>query len=158
MRRLVMLALLWLVTGCSATFSTQVDDFSVPISNTFEEICWVQVDASGAPPISAATYRAQATYDSTVSVTESVKVQFFGRADNPGSDCTPPNGNDTPLSGVYELARKSSQPIEIGGGEFGRELGRLVEGGTFWLGATAAHNFGFGEELRFTDGRISVVF
>ena len=60
------------------------------------------------------------------------------------------------LSAVFELERESSQLVEVGGVEYGPSLGELVNGGDFWIGATAAGNVGVNERLHFEDGRIVV--
>lgn len=159
-RSLVTLTLVGLIAACSPSFSTRVEDFSVPIDNTLGQICWVRVDTSRAPSIRAATYRAQAIYDpGSLGATNSVRVQFFGRADDPQGGCTARDEtSDVPLSETFELERSASQAIEVGGQAYGAELGQLVNQGIFWLGAVASDNVGINEQLHFKDGRISVTF
>lgn len=158
--RLVSTIMLVLLVACSAAFSIGVADFSVPIGNSFEKICWEPVDASSAPRVRTATYRALATYDpGSLGLTERVEVQFFGRSVAPASTCTTPDEvTDMPLSEVFALERENSQAIEIGGAAYGTTLGNLVNDEPFWLGATAAGNIGVGERLNFEDGRVFVGF
>lgn len=154
------LTLLALV-ACAPTFSTGVGDFSTPIANSLGQICWVEVDASGAPTIRTATFRANATYHpGAFTITDRVKIQILGRQEAPDSDCTARDeSEDVALSQPFELEREASQVIEVGGDSFGAELAHLVNQGTFWLGASAAGNVGVGEErVTFEDGRISVGF
>jgi len=151
---------LFALVACSAAFSLGVADFSVRIANTLGRTCWVKVDTAGSPVISAATYLADATYDSgALALSDSVTVQFFGRREAPADTCTAGGEvDDLPLSAAFKLKREASQPIAIGGATYGEDLGGLVNAGVFWLGATAAGNVGLGEELRFKNGRITVGF
>ncbi len=158
MRVLAFLSLTALVS-CASIFSIKVADFSVPIANSLGQICWVKVDSSGAPQLRTATYGAQAAYDpGLIGVTDSVNVQFFGRSEAPASGCTSRDpAADEVLSAVLEL-KSDAQHIEVGGASYGAALGELANAGFFWLGATAEGNAGVGEELHFTNGRISVGF
>jgi hypothetical protein len=119
----------------------------------------VKVDNAGAPKVRTAAYTALAAYDAgLVELTDSVKVRFYGRAQAPAGSCTPRDeATDQELSPVLEL-RSEAQRIEVGGASHGQVLGALANAGSFWLGASAQGNVGFGEELHFSDGRISVGF
>ena len=150
--------LLVLLTGCSAAFSLRVTDFSVPIANTLGQVCWVRVDPPAGPEVRTASYLGQATYDAgSVPLSERVAVQFFGRSTAPQGACSERReATDVQLSGVFELESETSQLVEVGGAEYGPALADLVNGGAFWLGATAGGNVGVNERLYFTDGRIVV--
>lgn len=158
MRILVVVCLAVLVS-CAGIFSVDVADFSVPIANSLGQICWVKVDSSGAPQVRTATYGAQVTYDpGVIEVTDSVKVQFFGRSEAPAGSCTNRDqAADEELSAVLDL-KTVAQHIEVGGASHGAALAELAGAGFFWLGATAQGNAGLGEQLHFTNGRISVGF
>lgn len=160
MRPLSLLTLIALLAACSPTFSSRVDDFSVPIANTLGQVCWTRVDTGGAPRIRAATYQAQAIYDpGSLGLTNQVEVQFFGRAAQPAATCTAHDAStDVQLSNVFPLERRTAQPITVGGESYGVELGQLVNEGVFWLGASATDNVGVNERLHFEDGRIAVTF
>lgn len=162
MKRMVGFVLLALVAlaACSPTFSTTVGNFSTPITNSLGRICWIEVDTSRAPGIGTATFRADATYDpGALALTDRVEVQIFGRAGAPASTCTERGEDVLPLSEPFELEREETQPIEVGGDAYGADLAGLVNGGGFWIGASAAGNVALGEEsIDFEDGRISVGF
>lgn len=162
MRLSAILLFVLVLTACSPEFSVAVDDFSTPIASSLGQVCWVEVDASGAPAISTATFRANATYDpdSLPTLTERVELQIFGRGDRPEAPCTGQDDEtDVPLSQPLELEREVAQPIEVGGSVYGTELAGFVNMGTFWLGASAAGNVATGEEVvHFEDGRITVGF
>lgn len=157
-RSLVLLGLAALI-GCSPVFSIGVDDFSVPIANTLGQICWVRIDASGAPNVRTATYSAKAAYDAgLVGVTDSVRVQFYGRAEEPAGSCTSRDERaDEQLSPVFEL-KSEAQTVVVGGASYGHTLGTLASAGVFWLGASAQGNVGIGEQLHFSQGHLSVGF
>ncbi|MEX2536698.1 MAG: hypothetical protein WD273_13970 [Trueperaceae bacterium] len=157
---LSVLALL-LLAACSPSFSTSVGAFSTPIGNSLGRICWQEVDASGAPPISTATFRANATYNAgALAVTDRVELRFFGRLREPEAECTDGDSSaNIVLSEPFELERETAQEIEVGGENYGSSLADLVNQGTFWLGASAAGNIAIGEEsVLFEDGTIFVGF
>lgn len=159
MRHSILVNLVSLIglVACSPVYSIKVNDFSVPIANTLGQICWVEVDNSGSPQVRTATYAAQAAYAAgIVEVTESVNVQFYGRVEKPGGGCTTrEEAVDRELSHVFELSA-DAQRIEVGGAAYGPTLAAIANAGVFWLGASAQGNVGVGEELRFTQGRLSV--
>lgn len=150
------------LVACSPSFSTGVGNFSTPITSSLGRVCWVEVDTSGAPAIRTASYNATATYDvdALIALTDRVELQVFGRAEAPEAECTSRNeSGDLPLSEPFELERRASQRIEVGGEAYGADLADLVNQGTFWIGASAAGNVVAGEErVRFEEGRITVGF
>ena len=160
MKWLALLALVALV-ACSPEFSTRVGPIETPIANSLGRICWVEVDTERAPRIATATYRANATYEAgELALTDRVEIQMFGRSEAPASECTTrDDADDLPLSRAFELEDQASQPIEVGGDEFGADLAGLVNRGTFWLGASADGNVALSEQtIRFEDGWIGVGF
>lgn len=152
---------LGMLVACSPSFSTGVATFSTPIANSLGQVCWVEVDTAAAPTIRTATFHADASYDpGALTLTDRVEIQIFGRAEAPTSACTGRDAaNDVPLSDPFELERRETQPIEVGGAAFGTDLAALVNTGTFWLGAAAAGNVSIGDEtVLFENGRITVGF
>lgn len=163
MHRIALLTLVALAAvACSPSFTAPVGRFTTPIANSLGQVCWTEVDTSGAPTLRTATFRADATYDpsSLLTLTDRVRVRIHGRSTEPADRCTQRDeATDVPLSDTIELERETSQPVVVGGEAYGADLAELVNDGRFWIGASAAGNVGVGDErLTFENGRITVGF
>lgn len=163
LRGALLAALPLALTACSGSFFTaRVAAWETDIANTFGTICYQRVEPPSSPvPFGSATYRADATYDtSAILGSGTVTLRFYGRATDPGAPCVQAGADDRQLSDDVTLDRGSATPIEVGGATYGAAFAELAQGGPFWLGASAEGNVAFGasEVVRFGEGTLSVGF
>ena len=155
--RWTVIALGVLLSACSPPTSFTIDDFQIPADATYGQACFQEAEASGIRPgqIESATYRADATYRRGLSVgPDQIEIRFYARSTPPADTCidaTDP-GNIA-ISDTISLVVRTPKRIEVGG----PELAAVLATGTYWLGATVQNaSFGFGDSVRFTNGRLFV--
>ena len=150
------LTLLTLLSACSfAPIRVAVPDITLPGNDSLGLVCYQEVTEDAPANFRRASYRATATYSSSVPGNE-VRVQVFGRTSEPGNLCVDLSSADLALSEPFALRAGEAEAVEVGAGVYGNAFADLIVNDRYWLGATVAGGvlLSAGERITLTDGEI----
>ncbi len=169
MTRIFCAIILVFLAGCSfAPVRISVPDVELPAGSSNGRVCYALSTESAPANFRRATYRADATYESSslIGEPEAVTLRVYGREAAPAGRegdqafCADASDADIVLSDVTRLEPGETKPIEVGGGEYSGALADLIARPNYYLGASLAGSsfLEANQRIILENGSISVSF